>query len=402
MKKKIAILVWMVLALAGQLLPQCVRAADVPEESELYAKSAVLMDAGSGRVLYEKNGSLPLANASTTKILTCIIILENCDLDQVAEISPRAAAAPKVHLGAAAGQKFYIKDLVYAMMLESYNDCAVALAEQMAGTVEDFAAVMNRYAEKIGCTDTYFITPNGLDAQDEQGFHHTTAEELARMMRYCITESKEADLFLKITGTSEHSFTDAEGKNSYHCYNHNAFLTMMDGALSGKTGFTGNAGYCYVGALERGGRGYIVALLACGWPNHKNWKWADTKKLMEYGLEAYQKVDLADYEPDWKALGRIPVLDAQTEWIGEEAYISVKLCQKKGISSVLLTEGEEIRTEYRIAEELTAPVEQGSCVGEVYLKLGDQILREYKVVAAEGTEKRTLGWCVGQVIGIAL
>ena len=361
MKKKIAILVWMVLALTGQLRPQCVRAADVPEESELYAKSAVLMDAGSGRVLYEKNGSLPLANASTTKILTCIIILENCDLDQVAEISPRAAAAPKVHLGAAVGQKFYIKDLVYAMMLESYNDCAVALAEQMAGTVEDFAAVMNRYAEKIGCTDTYFITPNGLDAQDEQGFHHTTAEELARMMRYCMTESKEADLFLKITGTSEHSFTDAEGKNSYHCYNHNAFLTMMDGALSGKTGFTGNAGYCYVGALERGGRGYIVALLACGWPNHKNWKWSDTKKLMEYGLEAYQKVDLADYEPDWKALGRIPVLDAQTEWIGEEAYISVKLCQKKGISSVLLTEGEEIRTEYRIAEELTAPVEQGSC-----------------------------------------
>ena len=176
----------------------------------------------------------------------------------------------------------------------------------------------------------------------------------------------------------------------------------MDGALSGKTGFTGNAGYCYVGALERDGRGYIVALLACGWPNHKNWKWADTKKLMEYGLEAYQKVDLADYEPDWKALGQIPVLDAQTERIGENAYISVKLCQKEGISSVLLTEGEEIRTEYRIAEKLTAPVERGSCVGAVYLKLGDQILREYKVVAAEDAEKRTLGWCVSQVIGIAL
>lgn len=122
------------------------------------------MDAGSGRVLYEKNGSLPLANASTTKILTCIIILENCDLDQVAEISPRAAAAPKVHLGAAAGQKFYIKDLVYAMMLESYNDCAVALAEQMAGTVEGFCGCdepvcgENRvyrhlfyHAERTGC-----------------------------------------------------------------------------------------------------------------------------------------------------------------------------------------------------------------------------------------------------------
>lgn len=229
-------------------------AQEPPEEAELFAKAAVLMDGGSGRVLYSKNGSEALANASTTKILTCIIALENCDLEQIAEVSVQAAKAPKVHLGAPAGQKFRMKDLIYAMMLESFNDCAVVIAEQVAGTTEHFSKMMNDYAKKIGCADTFFITPNGLDAQKDSQFHHTTAEDLAQIMRYCIKESPKADQFLKITGEAEYTFTDVSGKYAYHCYNHNAFLKMMDGAVSGKTGFTGNAGYCYVGALEQNGK----------------------------------------------------------------------------------------------------------------------------------------------------
>lgn len=108
------------------------------------------MDGDSGRVLYSKNGSEALANASTTKILTCIIALENCDLEQIAEVSVQAAKAPKVHLGAPAGQKFRMKDLIYAMMLESFNDCAVVIAEQVAGTTEHFSKLMNDYAKKSG------------------------------------------------------------------------------------------------------------------------------------------------------------------------------------------------------------------------------------------------------------
>ena len=269
-------------------------AQEPPEEAELFAKAAVLMDGGSGRVLYSKNGSEALANASTTKILTCIIALENCDLEQIAEVSVQAAKAPKVHLGAPAGQKFRMKDLIYAMMLESFNDCAVVIAEQVAGTTEHFSKMMNDYAKKIGCADTFFITPNGLDAQKDSQFHHTTAEDLAQIMRYCIKESPKADQFLKITGEAEYTFTDVSGKYAYHCYNHNAFLKMMDGAISGKTGFTGNAGYCYVGALEQNGKTYIVALLACGWPNNKTYKWSDTRKLMEYGLAAYERCNLDD------------------------------------------------------------------------------------------------------------
>ena len=102
-----------------------------------------------------------------------------------------------------------------------------------------------------------------------QKVHSTTAADLARIMKYCITESPKKEEFLEVTRTASYSFSDLEGKSSYSCNNHNAFLSMMDGALSGKTGFTAKAGYCYVGALNRDGKTFIVALLACGWPNNK-------------------------------------------------------------------------------------------------------------------------------------
>ena len=129
-----------------------------PEQNSLYARSAVLMDADSGRILYEKNGHQAMANASTTKILTCIIALENCELDSEVTVSALAASQPKVHLGMREGQRFYLKDLLYGLMLESYNDCAVAIAEHIAGTTADFAAMMNDKAKEIGCEDSYFIT----------------------------------------------------------------------------------------------------------------------------------------------------------------------------------------------------------------------------------------------------
>lgn len=106
-------------------------------------------------------------------------------------------------------------------------------------------------------------------------------------MKYCIKESPCREDFLNVTRTASYSFYDADKKRSFSCNNHNAFLNMMEGALTGKTGFTANAGYCYVGALTRDGKTFIVALLACGWPNNKTYKWKDTVKLMNYGLENY-------------------------------------------------------------------------------------------------------------------
>ena len=121
-------------------------------------------------------------------------------------------------------------------MLESHNDTAVMLAEHLAGSVEQFADEMNQKARELGLSHTHFVTPNGLDGADDGGSHRTTAEELARIMRYCVMESPKRKEFLEITGVSSYQFSDLEQTQTYSCINHNAFLTMMEGAVSGKTG----------------------------------------------------------------------------------------------------------------------------------------------------------------------
>lgn len=173
---------------------------DAAEENlQLYAQAAVLMDADSGRVLYGKNEDAVLPMASTTKIMTCILALEYGDLEQIAEASAYAAGMPKVKLYVKQGEKFRLKDLLYSLMLESHNDAAVVVAEAVGGSVEQFAAMMNQKARDIGCYDTYFITPNGLDATvNETGkTHATTAADLAKIMAYCVTDSPKRKNFWK-------------------------------------------------------------------------------------------------------------------------------------------------------------------------------------------------------------
>lgn len=395
MRRVIALLMSMVMLCSGAME---VKAAEAPQESELYAKAAVLLDADSGRVLYSKNGEEPLANASTTKILTCILILENCNLEDVTEVSANAASQPKVRLGMSAGQQFVIKDLLYGLMLESFNDCAVALAEHMAGTVEGFAACMNEKAGQIGCTDSYFITPNGLDGKDENGMHHTTAEDLANIMKYCIRESPQAEQFLEITRAANHSFSDVAGKVNYSCTNHNAFLQMMEGALSGKTGFTGTAGYCYVGALERDGKTLIVALLACGWPNNKTYKWADTKKLMQYGLDAFSLYEVASDLKTEEDLPKILVSDGRTAWIGEKAEVAVQIKNVESMETVLIKEGEQVETDVQIQTKLYAPVRKGSVIGTIVYRIGEEVIRKDSVVAAEEVQSIDFTWCYGKIL----
>lgn len=169
---------------------------------QLYARSAVLMDADSGRILFAKNAETERPMASTTKIMTCILALERADPDESVSVSANAAAQPRVRLGTVEGQKFKLKDLLYSLMLESHNDTAVMLAEHLAGSVEQFADEMNQKARELGLSHTHFVTPNGLDGADDGGSHRTTAEELARIMRYCVMESPKRKEFLEITGVS--------------------------------------------------------------------------------------------------------------------------------------------------------------------------------------------------------
>lgn len=389
-----------------QTMPACAEETveEKKEDLQLYAQAAVLMDADSGRVLYGKNATDVMPMASTTKIMTCILALEYSNPDQIAEVSSYAASMPKVKLYVKQGERYRLEDLLYSLMLESHNDSAVVIAETVGGSVEEFASMMNQKARDIGCYDTYFITPNGLDAvvNDSGKIHSTTAQDLARIMAYCVTDSPAREQFLKITRTISYDFTDADGARSFHCNNHNAFLGMMKEALSGKTGFTNNAGYCYVGAVESEGRIFTVALLACGWPNNRTYKWSDMKKLVAYGMERYRYRDI--YEE--KTFRDIPVrngIDGASGAPYSQADVGVKL-ENHGETEIscLLCEEDEVEVKTRIADVLQAPVAERTEIGSVSYYLNGTLVKRYPIVTAEAVEERTYGWICSYLLKVFL
>ena len=375
-------------------IPQTVDMTPVAEEpAELYALSAVLMDGESGRVLYEKDGERPLANASTTKVLTCIVALENSSGDDYVQVSQNAASQPEVKLGLQKGEQYYLEDLLYSLMLKSHNDTAVAIAEHCGGSVEGFARMLNRKAKQIGCKDTYFITPNGLDAEDENGKHHTTAKDLALIMRYAVKN----ETFLHIAQTRDYTFSDITGKRTFSVHNANAFLDMRDGVLAGKTGYTSQAGYCYVCAWEKEGKTFIVSLLGCGWPNHKTYKWSDTEKLLDFGDYNYE------YETYWKEpqTGKILVTDGVEDGqdIGTKIYLRGK-CSVTAYDrekEVLLKKGETVTCKIEIPQKVSAPVLKGEKLGRIAYYLDGKLIDFYPVYAEKSVEKISFKWYTEKV-----
>lgn len=418
--RKYIVSILVVLIVAGNSINLKMYAAPSKKENELYAQGAVLMDAATGRVLYGKNADLQLAMASTTKIMTCIVALENMDWEEMVTASSHAAAQPKVKLYLNKGEQVYLKDLLYSLMLESHNDSATAIAEHIGAeilgwsndkesvtgrteaeskeAVRAFIAKMNEKARELQCYDTWFITPNGLDGTEyfysedgveEERFHSTTAEELARIMSYCILQSPKSKEFLEITGTYAYDFTNVDKTRSFVCNNHNAFLNMMDGAISGKTGYTGRAGYCYVGALKRGESCFVVALLNTGayGSGNKGNKWKDTQKLMEYGLEHFSIRTI--YEGNMKT-EPIQVANAKTvpECYYEGVLIKTSVLEDLPVS-MLLADWEEVEMIVEQETQVNAPVRKGQTVGKVELKMDGNVLKHFDIVCMEGVEKKT-------------
>lgn len=366
----------------------------------LYAQSAVLMDGDSGRILFEKNGEEFKANASTTKILTCILALEKASLTDVVEVSAYAASMPDVQLHIREGEQYYLEDLLLSLMLESHNDVAVAIAEHVSGSQEEFSRLMNQKAKEIGCENTTFLTPNGLDAtqkiEGREVSHGTTAADLALLMRYCINISPKREEFIRITRTASHTFQNIDKTRSFQCRNHNAFLNMMDGVISGKTGFTGKAGYCYVGALEQEGECYIVALLACGWPNNKNYKWSDCRKLMNYGLKEYEVFELEKLEESYEKELTAEVKNAKCTKLNQEQEIVLKR-QDSEIGNVLLKNGEKIRVVVS-KRELEAPLSPGEKAGKIEYFIGDKKWMEEELYCDRKIEKIDYEWCILKIM----
>ena len=386
-----------------QMIPAAVDMNETDGPGSLYALSAVLMDGDSGRVLYEKEGYTARPNASTTKVMTCILALENGKGDDYVMVSKNAAAQPEVKLGLKEGEQYYLEDLLYSLMLKSHNDTAVAIAEHIGGSVEGFAHMMNEKAKEIGCENTFFITPNGLDAELEtdgtQKQHSCTATDLAAIMRYCAFVSPQKETFLTITRTASRQFyslkkaqdgTFETGTRAVSAANHNAFLQMMDGMLSGKTGFTGKAGYCYVGALTKGEKSFTIALLACGWPNNRTWKWHDARLLLEYGLEAFDQKSLQ--QPD---LPKTLLVEN-----GQLAKVSLN-CPKKEIR-MLLSRGDQTDVRVSLPGQLTAPVEKGEQVGTVSYLVNGALYEQLPVTAAFGVPKITYCYCLKRLLALVL
>ena len=337
------------------------------EKLSLNARAAVLMDADSGRILYGKNETMVFPMASTTKIMTLIVALEHNEPDQIVMASAGASAMPEVRLGVHEGERYRMEDLYYAMMLESFNDAAMMIAEGTVGSVENFAELMNEKAISLGCT-------NGLDAADEKGVHSSTAEDMAKIMRYAIDNED----FLKITQTADYSFTDCDRKRSFEVHNKNVLLTMMDGVLSGKTGYTADAGYCYVCAVKKDDRTFIAALLGSGWPPHKGYKWSDVQTLLDYGDKnyRYQTIDISKGVPD----RQVHVMK------GEHDFAAVRAKQTN--YRFLLSSEDKVHVESVLPGQLEAPVEAGQSVGSIRIFVNGDLTAENDYVTINKIDAR--------------
>ena len=348
--------------------------------SSLNAKAACLIDADSGMVLFAKNADEKLPMASTTKIMTALIALESSDLSDTITFSAHAASMPDVQLNAMSGEQFTLRDLLYSLLLESHNDTAVAIAEHVSGSTEAFADKMNEKAVELGLSSTHFVTPNGLDADE----HYTTAKELCLIASYAL----QNQTFCKIIRAPAHSFANRTNTKQYHVTNHDAFLTNYAGAIGIKTGFTGNAGYCYVCACRYDGKTFIAALLACGWPNNKSYKWADTRKLMEYGLEHYEKVKVKAKQE----LETVPVINAADNSYDPDKEILMPVRVKGKDLRVLKDKEEKVTVKCTTKKVLQAPVKKGTVIGKAEYYIGEEKAVSYPIVAMENVSARTPRW----------
>ena len=337
------------------------------EEPKVNAISAVVVDGDTGRILWGKNENKPMAMASTTKIMTALVALENSDITKETTVSKNATLASPVKMPLSVGEKMTIEQLLYAMMLQSYNDSAVAVAEAVSGSVEKFCAMMNEKAKEIGCNDTVFETPNGLD----KGNHHSTAEDMSKIGVYALKNQK----LMEIMNTRNYTFKSS--KTTYSFVNKDRLLSEYEGAIGMKTGFTGKAGHCFVGAANRENITLVSVVLASGWGTAgKSRKWIDTKALLNYGFNNYKKYSIIDGSEKMN----VPIDKAEKEIVELKYDDSVDL---------LLSENEKanLKIENELPQNVTAPINYGDSVGVGKIYTGNTLLKTVKIISAENIEK---------------
>ena len=348
------------------------------EELKLNSKIGLIFDRNSKTILYEKNGLKQVPMASTTKIMTAIVVLENANLDDIVTISKKAAGTGGSRLGLKTNDKITVHDLLYGLMLKSGNDAAFALAEHVGGGIDGFAELMNKKASEMGLVNSHFVTPHGLDQEK----HYTTAYELACMADYALNIPK----FREIVGSKKYNITI--NARSSLIGNTNELLGNLYGVYGVKTGFTNGAGRCLVTACKRDDIDIITVVLSA---NTKKERTLDSVKLIEYANKNYDVINIEEKIKEkfnnWKQLNekRIYINKAKTQNINlqiEDLKYSKMAVNKKDIDKINI----EINSLYY----LEAPVYENQIIGNVKVKMGDETIAILNIYNKELIHKKDI------------
>ena len=331
------------------------------------SRACVVIDRNTNTILYGKNEKQKRKMASTTKIMTATIIIENCNLDETIEISKKAAGTGGSRLGLKTGDKITIKDLLYGLMLRSGNDAAVALAEYAGGSIEGFAELMNNKALELGLTNTHFETPHGLDSDK----HYTTAYELAILSNYALNNAT----FAQIVGTREYTITINGSPKQLS--NTNELLGHLDGVYGVKTGFTNGANRCLVTACKRNNMDIICVVLGA---DTKKFRTQDSIKLINYIFENFETVNIKELIENkfknWKTenLNRIVINKGITQNINLEI---------ENIDTAIIPVRRDLIDSINISITcplyFEAPLTSHSQIGTINVFISDNINLNYKV-----------------------
>lgn len=327
------------------------------------AKAMCVMEAGSKRVLNKSNFSQQLPMASTTKIMTAITAIENCDdLDAQFEISPKAVGISGTSIYLRKGEVMSTRDLLYGLMLVSGNDASVAIGEHISGDWKKFVELMNKTAYKIGAVNSHFDNTHGLDSPT----HYTTAYDLALITSYAL----QNETFKEIVSTKNTRITNKDGKIRY-LKNKNKLLTSLEGCCGVKTGFTDDAGRCLVSACEREGMTVVCVVLNCG-PMFE-----DSKVLLEQAFRDYHLIDLT---AGYAYKDCIPVNEGRSQMV----RIGTK---EKCLYPLKDNEIGKVKYEYNIAEIVDAPVVKGDEIGEIKIFVDNKLQFSEKVFTMESVRR---------------
>lgn len=353
-------------------------AAKTTEEPKLNARVGLIFDRNSKTILYEKNGLKQVPMASTTKIMTAIVVLENSNLNDIVTISKKAAGTGGSRLGLKINDKITVHDLLYGLMLKSGNDAAVALAEHVGGGIEGFADMMNKKASEMGLVNSHFVTPHGLD-QDK---HYTTAYELACMADYALNIPK----FKEIVNSKSYNITI--NARSSLIGNTNELLGSLNGVYGVKTGFTNGAGRCLVTACKRYDLDIITVVLGA---DTKKIRTLDSIKLIEYAYKNYEVIDIEknikEQFENWKYLNekRIYINKAKQNNINLEIenLNYSKIAVKK-------TEIDNVKIEINSLYYLDAPVEEGRIIGNAKVQINGKTIANLNIKNKQMIEKKNI------------